>query len=135
MALSFEQALQLYKQDEINKLADSDEGIRFLLLKSLDRPEYENRLAQISGLQLSTFHGRTRFRTLFNSSITTDQARRFIADIYLVERGTRRQAEANLVAELYKMRSFDWGGLHQNSLETTIIDNYVKKNHKIREAE
>ena len=25
------------------------------------------------------------------------------------------------------MQAFDWGGLHQNSLEKTIIDNYVKK--------
>lgn len=25
------------------------------------------------------------------------------------------------------MRDFDWGGLHQNSLEKTIVDNYVKK--------
>ncbi len=32
-----------------------------------------------------------------------------------------------LINELYKMKEFYWGGLHQNSLEKTIVDNYVKK--------
>ena len=29
--------------------------------------------------------------------------------------------------QLYRLQVFDWGGLHQNSLEKTIVDNYVKK--------
>ena len=31
------------------------------------------------------------------------------------------------MSELYRLQAFDWGGLHQNSLEKTIVDNYVKK--------
>src|SRR5205814_3169288 len=45
----------------------------------------------------------------------------------LEERATRSQNEVQLVNELYKLQVFDWGGLHQNSLEKTIVDNYVKK--------
>ena len=29
--------------------------------------------------------------------------------------------------QLYRVQEFNWGGLHQNSLEKTIVDNYVKK--------
>lgn len=28
---------------------------------------------------------------------------------------------------MYKLQAFDWGGLYQNSLERTIVNNYVKK--------
>ena len=43
------------------------------------------------------------------------------------ERKTRRDNEQQLINELYKIQSFDWGGLHQNSLETTIVNRYVKQ--------
>ena len=39
----------------------------------------------------------------------------------------RREREPELVSQLYRLQAFDWGGLHQNSLEKTIVDNYVKK--------
>ena len=32
-----------------------------------------------------------------------------------------------LISELYKLKVFDWGGLYQNNLERTIVNNYVKK--------
>jgi len=50
-----------------------------------------------------------------------------IRAIHAAERAAREQREGALITELYKMQSFDWGGLHQNSLEKTIVDNYVKK--------
>ena len=47
--------------------------------------------------------------------------------IYSEERANRREGEDELVSELYRIKVFDWGGCHQNSLERTIVDNYVKK--------
>jgi len=32
-----------------------------------------------------------------------------------------------LINELYKVQSFEWGGLYQSGLEKTIVDNYIKK--------
>ena len=43
------------------------------------------------------------------------------------KRASRCAREPELVSELYRVQTFDWGGLHQNSLEKTIVDNYVKK--------
>ena len=48
-------------------------------------------------------------------------------DIYREEREQRRARETELVNQLYRVQEFNWGGLHQNSLEKTIVDNYVKK--------
>ena len=50
-----------------------------------------------------------------------------IRGTYERERAIRREREPELVSQLYRMQAFDWGGLHQNSLEKTIVDNYVKK--------
>jgi hypothetical protein len=36
-------------------------------------------------------------------------------------------ARVSIVNQLYRVQEFNWGGLHQNSLEKTIVDNYVKK--------
>ena len=39
----------------------------------------------------------------------------------------RKQQEPFIVTQLFRMAHFDWGGLYQNSLVRTIVDNYVKK--------
>ncbi len=68
-------------------------------------------------------------RELFDSSISKDQIVRTIRSLYEEERSIRKDHEKELVSELYKVTSFDWGGLHQNALERTIVNNYVKKIH------
>jgi hypothetical protein len=127
MNITFERAQGMYKDDRLSELASAPDGLRFLLLKSLDRPEYSARLGTVAALKLADLPARSRLRALFDSAVRTEDLRSCIAEIYLQERAGRRDAEKSLVAELYKMKSFDWGGLHQNSLEKTIIDNYVKK--------
>ena len=67
------------------------------------------------------------FQEAFESTISTEQIDQVIRHIFEDERAVRRENEPGLVNELYRMASFDWGGLHQNSLEKTIVDNYVKK--------
>ena len=47
--------------------------------------------------------------------------------LYAEERTARSGQEAELINQLYRLQEFNWGGLHQNSLEKTIVDNYVKK--------
>jgi hypothetical protein len=68
------------------------------------------------------------FRVAYDCSGVTDtHITSVIRAIYAIERAARQKREPMLVSELYKMQAFDWGGLHQNSLEKTIVDNYVKK--------
>lgn len=127
MAISFDDALRLYQEDKIDKLASSPSGLRFLLLKTLDRPEYAAQLIEHAGLDSTPVAAKTRLRNLFASPISNEDLTNCIAEIYKKERKARKGQEKQLVAELYKMKAFDWGGLHQNSLEKTIVDNYVKK--------
>lgn len=68
------------------------------------------------------------FREAFESIAVNEHIiNRTILQIYATERERRKAIEPELVNQLYRLDVFDWGGLHQNSLERTIVDNYVKK--------
>lgn len=127
MSLTFAAANNQYKADAITELSESAAGRRFLLLRSLSRTEHLQRLAALSGVDISGVGNRELFPTLYNSEVSIDQIETSIKSIFKTERATRAGNEPTLINELYKMKEFYWGGLHQNSLERTIVDNYVKK--------
>jgi hypothetical protein len=127
MPLSFAQASALFRQDKLNELVADTEGRRFLKLRSLNRTEYLKRLFQMAGIALPDVGSRQLFDAAFNASINTATIEACARDIYRHERAQRQTSQAELVNQLYRVREFNWGGLHQNSLERTIVDNYVKK--------
>lgn len=127
MPFSFPKAEQAYRDDRISDLSADPEGMRFLLLRSLSRVEHTERLATDIGTSLETISRSQRLRHLFESGVSLHQMEQTIRRIHTAERAVREQREGALITELYKMQSFDWGGLHQNSLEKTIVDNYVKR--------
>jgi len=127
MPYDFNQAKTAFKADKINELSLDPDGLRFLKLRSLSRSEFMERLAKDCSLALPSAKGDKLLRFLFNSEITNDQIENTINAIYAEERIARQVDEDKLISELYRIKVFDWGGLHQNSLERTIVDNYVKK--------
>ncbi len=127
MNLTFESANAKYRADAITELSKSEAGLRFLFLRSLSRAEHLISLAKACNIDVSALGSRELFPALYNSAITTDQIKQSIKVIFQEERSVRGKQEKILINELYKMKEFYWGGLHQNSLEKTIVDNYVKK--------
>ncbi|MEJ5308817.1 MAG: hypothetical protein WHX52_03515 [Anaerolineae bacterium] len=127
MSLTFAQADALFRQDRLNELVADAEGRRFLKLRSLNRTEYLERLFQLAGIARPDVGSRQLFEAAFSAGINTAVIEACARDIYHEEREQRRANEAELVNQLYRVQEFNWGGLHQNSLEKTIVDNYVKK--------
>lgn len=128
MSYLFEQADKAFRDDQIRELGQDPEGLRFLKLRSLSRKNYMERLFEICQLVLPSSQSKYWLKYLYeNSEVTDDLIDKTINNIFQEERKTRKQVEDKLISELYKVDSFDWGGLHQNSLEKTIVDNYVKK--------
>jgi hypothetical protein len=127
MPLTFEQCERLFRDDKITELGESAEGIRYLKLRSLNRREGLERLYATAGKQLPDASNSQLFRAAFESEITAAQIETSIRALYAQERATRREHEPELINQLYRLQEFNWGGLHQNSLEKTIVDNYVKK--------
>ncbi len=127
MPLNFAQADALFRQNRLNDLVADSEGRRFLKLRSLNRTEYLESLFQLAGIALPDIGSRQLFSAAFNAGISVTTIEACARDIYREEREQRRANEAELVNQLYRVQEFNWGGLHQNSLEKTIVDNYVKK--------
>lgn len=125
--MNFQTASNLFKNDLINKLAEDRDGLRFLKLRSLSRRDKLEQLAEEVGLNISRTPSSDLLKKLYDSRITEKKTESFIRRKFLEERVARKKGENKLIDELYKLQTFDWGGLHQNSLEKTIVDNYVKK--------
>ena len=127
MPLSFAQAVSLFKEDRLNELCADVDGKRFLKLRSLSRTEHLERLFQRAGIAKPDVGARQLFEAAFNGGINTATIETCVREVYREEREQRRAKETDLVNQLYRVQEFNWGGLHQNSLEKTIVDNYVKK--------
>lgn len=127
MPLTFAEADALFRQDRLNELVADAEGQRFLKLRSLNRTEYLERLFQSVGIARPDLGSRQLFEAAFSTGINTAAIEACARDIYHDEREQRRANEEELVNQLYRVQEFNWGGLHQNSLEKTIVNNYVKK--------
>jgi len=127
MPLSFVQAVALFKGDKLNELCADADGRRFLKIRSLSRTEHLERLFRVAGVAQPDVGSRQLFEAAFNGDINTATIESCVREIYREEREQRLGNEAELLNQLYRVQEFNWGGLHQNSLEKTIVDNYVKK--------
>jgi len=122
MPLTFAQADALFRQDKLNELVADPDGRRFLKLRSMSRAEYLERLFQSAGIARPDIGSRQLFAAAFNADISVAAIEACAREIYREEREQRRANEAELVNQLYRVQEFNWGGLHQNSLEKTIVD-------------
>ena len=125
--LNFDSAVSLYKNDRMHELAETDEGMRFLKLQSLSRKEYLDYLINKFELGIENRNIKEKLQYIYESPIQSEAVDDVIQELFEKDRKIRRDNEQQLINELYKIQSFGWGGLHQNSLERTIVNNYVKK--------
>lgn len=125
--MDFAIAKRFFGNDRIRELANSEEGMRFLKLRSISRKNLMEYFIEKYSIKVSTTNSRAWLEILYNSPVTIEEIDETIEELYEDERAVRLENEASLISELYKIQSFDWGGLHQNSLEKTIVNNYVKK--------
>ncbi len=126
--MTFEEANRLFRDNQILALAADPDGLRYLYIRSLCRKEHLLQLFSAAHVPPSPTVSRELFREAFNTRIITlELIRRVIRQIFEASRRSRRHDEETLINNLYRLDVFDWGGLHQNSLEKTIVNNYVKK--------
>lgn len=125
--MTFQECDRLFRNDDIRQLGETEDGLRYLKLRSLSRREHILQLFEAAQLEPSSTRARDLFPEAFAAGIDGSTLDSVIRTIYGIERKERRSSESELVSELYQLQVFDWGGLHHNSLEKTIVNNYVKK--------
>lgn len=127
MPHTFAEADRLFRNNQINQLSQHEDGQRFLKLRSLSRTENLEALFRAAQIPQPDVGSRQLLEAAYNANIPTANVEALIRQIYQTEREGRRAREIQLLDQLYRVAEFNWGGLHQNSLEKTIVDNYVKK--------
>jgi hypothetical protein len=127
MAAKFETFRRLYDNNQFTELVRDPDGIFWLKLRSISRSSLLKQLCQKADINYEGISGRHLLPHVFNNKPSQNIIDEFIHETYEAERITKRENEDHLISQLYQMKVFDWGGLYQNSLEQTIINNYVKQ--------
>lgn len=125
---NFDTWLKRYEVDDLLPFTQEREGLLWLKLKSITRKEWLSGFVQYSQIQLDTSKLSEQWRELFALLCEREDAHQLL-DGFIREED-RKIALAlpvqQLVSELYKMRSFDWGGNYQNNLDRFLVDTYIK---------
>src|SRR3989344_5953016 len=124
---NFHHFKQLYQDNKFDILLKEDGSVYWLKLRSISRKELMVKFCGIANIDCEDIKNSALFEHIYASKVDEKIVDEFIAQTYLVERSERKANETKLVSELYKMKVLDWGGIYQNNLEKSIVDNYIKK--------
>jgi hypothetical protein len=118
---------QLYQDNKFDVLLKEDGSIYWLKLRSISRSELLTEFCTLANIDCTEIKGTALLEHIYKLMPSEELLDKFIEQKYQADRLERKANETALVSELYKMKVFDWGGLYQNNLEKTIVDNYIKK--------
>jgi len=122
----YQQLKKLYDANDFEKLLKDSNSLLFLKIRSITRKALLIEFAD--KIEIDPNQGTNDLIEQIADNIKTEKTiDKFINDKFQDERKERRSYEDKLISELYKLKIFDWGGLYQNNLERTIVDNYIKK--------
>ena len=94
--LNFNRAMNLYNNDGISELAETDEGMRFLKLKSLSRKECLDYLIHKFELKVGNLKVVEKLQYIYESAIRLEDVDDVIQELFEKERKTRRDTEQQL---------------------------------------
>jgi len=104
-------------------------GQLWLKLKSIIRPELIKEFISYNGIVLSSSISSKQFEELFIIlSKNVDRSHQLL-DKYIIEKNNiilSQMDTKSLVSELYKLKTFEWGGDYKNSLDKYLVNHYVK---------
>lgn len=126
MKADFETLSNHFEKEEFLEILNYENGNLFLKLRTISRPKLLIEFAKTVNIKLTT-KSKEAFKELFRQNITETQLEKFIQKKHKEEYEIRSKNEDFLYSQLYKLDNLDWGGLYQNGLEKTIVNNYVKK--------
>lgn len=122
----YQQLKKLYQANDFEKLLKNSNSLLFLKIRSIARKALVVEFANKIGIDPNQSTNNL-IEEITNNPKTEKVIDKFINVKFQDERKERREYQDKLISELYKLKIFDWGGLYQNNLEKTIVNNYIKK--------
>ena len=120
---------KLHESDELEEFSSDDRGLLWLKIKSITRRELISEFIKKNGIVLNKTSLNGRFIELYSLLVENPPESHRKLNEYIEEKNKAVLDVLDtekLVSELYRLKSFDWGGDYQNSLDKYLVSRYVK---------
>ncbi len=121
---------QLYESEKLDEFSTDDMGLLWLKVKSIVRKKLILEFIAANKIELKETSLNGRFIELYDLLVKNSATSHKILNEYIEEKNKRILSALDtkkLVSELYKLKSFDWGGDYKNSLDKYLVSRYVKE--------
>lgn len=129
MRKSFEYWKKLHASEQLEQFSNDNEGVLWLKTKSIIRKDILAEFLSENSIELESSRLGDQFVELFAHLAANPNKSSKMLDRFIEGKNKQQLAaldEKQLVSELYKLKSFDWGGDYQNSLDKYLVSRYVK---------
>lgn len=120
---------KLHESEKLEEFSEDSLGLLWLKVKSITRRELISEFVGANGIALKATSLNGQFIELYTLLAEGPTKSHEILDEYIREKNEKVLDTLDikkLVSELYKLKSFDWGGDYQNSLDKYLVSRYVK---------
>lgn len=126
---AFDYWKKLHESEKLEEFSSDTQGLLWLKVKSIMRKEIISEFVSENKIELRETSLKAQFLELYNRlSVNTAQSHNLL-NKYIKKKNKSLSATLDtkkLVSELYKLKTFDWGGDYQNSLDKYLVSRYVK---------
>jgi hypothetical protein len=120
---------KLHESEKLEEFSTDEMGLLWLKVKSIVRKELISEFTTANKIELKETSLNGQFFELYALLVKYPANSHRILNEY-IEAKNKSILDAldtkKLVSELYKLKSFDWGGDYQNSLDKYLVSRYVK---------
>lgn len=118
----------MFKNNDFRAIDSEPNARKFYYLRSISRSEHVSSFCRFMKLNISQLSNKQKLNFILSSvDINELDIEKFINNTFSSQVSKRDNESSWLVGQLNKVQDFDWGGSFGNSLETNIVNNYVKK--------
>lgn len=121
---TFDYWKRLHENEKLEEFNTDTQGLLWLKVKSILRKEIVSEFVLENNIKLKETSLPKQFSELYNYlSLNPDESHNLL-NKYIKEKNKSLLAAFDtkrLVSELYKLKTFEWGGDHQNSLDKHLV--------------
>ncbi len=120
---------KLHDSEKLEEFSSDEQGFLWLKVKSIIRRELISEFVTENKIKLEATSLNGQFFELYALLIKNLLESHRILDEYIKKKNKSVLSDLDtdkLISELYKLKSFDWGGDYQNSLDKYLVSRYVK---------
>lgn len=120
---------KLHESEKLEEFSSDELGLLWLKVKCIVRKELISEFLKANKIELEEASLNGQFVELYALLVKNPKKSHRILNEYIEAKNKSVLGALDtkkLVSELYKLKSFDWGGDYQNSLDKYLVSRYVK---------